>query len=184
MKKCALALTALILSTTSALASDFKLTSTDVKADAKIGNHFVFSSFGCTGDNVSPALTWKNAPKGTKSFAVTMYDPDAPTGSGWWHWLAFNIPADTTALPSGAGAADGAALPHGTIQSRTDFGAAGYGGPCPPTGDKAHRYIFTVFALKTEALPVVDANSPGAMVGYFLNANTIAKTSLTAKFGR
>jgi len=182
MKKIALALAALLMPCTTVMASDFTVSSPDIKAGSTIGTHFIFSSFGCTGDNVSPALTWKNAPKGTKSFAITMYDPDAPTGSGWWHWLAFNIPADTSTVP--AGAADGGTLPKGTIQSRTDFGAAGYGGPCPPVGDKPHRYTFTVFALKTDTLPVVDANSPGAMVGYFLNANTIGKARLTAKFGR
>ena len=184
MKKIACAFAALLASTTVALAADFTVTSTDIKAGAKMGNQFVFSSFGCTGANASPNLTWKNAPKDTKSFAVTMYDPDAPTGSGWWHWLAFNIPATATSLPTGAGTADGAALPAGTVQSRTDFGAPGYGGPCPPQGSKPHHYIFTVFALKTETLPMVDANSTAAMVGYFLNANAVAKTSLTAKFNR
>ena len=184
MKKTALALAVLVSTGTAGWAADFRVTSTDVKPGQKIGNEFVFNSFGCSGNNASPALAWQNAPAGTKSFAVTMYDPDAPTGSGWWHWLAFNIPAQTAALPTGAGSADGAKLPAGTVQSRTDFGAAGYGGPCPPVGNKPHHYIFTVFALKTETLPVVDANSPGAMVGYFLNANALGKTSLIAKYGR
>ncbi len=172
------------LTASTAFAGGFSVTSPDLKPGAAIGDKFVFSGFGCTGGNVSPGLIWKNAPKGTKSFAVTSYDPDAPTGSGWWHWVAFNIPATATELPSGAGTADGATLPAGTVQSRTDFGAPGYGGPCPPKGDKPHHYTFTVFALKVDALPVVDANSPAAMVGYFLNANAIAKAGLTAKYGR
>jgi hypothetical protein len=185
MKKRALALaTAFALTASSAFAGGFSVSSPDLKAGAPIGDKFIFSGFGCTGANVSPGLTWKNAPKGTKSFAVTSYDPDAPTGSGWWHWLAYNIPVTADSLPTGAGSTDAAQLPAGTVQSRTDFGAPGYGGPCPPQGDKPHRYIFTVFALKVDALPVVDANSPAAMVGYFLNANTLAKASLTAKYGR
>lgn len=184
MKTSAVILAALLAAGSSAHAASFSVTSPDIKAGATFDNRFVFSGFGCSGDNASPALTWKNAPKDTKSFAVTMYDPDAPTGSGWWHWLAYNIPADTTSLPTGAGAADGRALPAGTVQSRTDFGAAGYGGPCPPVGNKPHRYTITVFALKTETLPMVDANSPAAMIGFFLNANTLAKASLTAKYGR
>ena len=184
MKKSVMAFTALLVGTSAAFAADFQISSPDLKAGGKIADSFVFNGFGCTGGNASPALAWKNAPADTKSFAVTVYDPDAPTGSGWWHWVAFNIPATTNTLPTGAGSADGAHLPAGTIQSRTDFGAPGYGGPCPPMGDKPHHYIFTVYALKTEALPMVDANAPAAMVGYFLHANTLAKASLTAKFGR
>ena len=162
----------------------FTVSSPDVAQGKKIGDRYVFSGFGCTGANVSPALEWKNAPQGTQSFAVTVYDPDAPTGSGWWHWLAFNIPATTTMLAAGAGDTAGTGLPVGTIQGRTDFGAPGYGGPCPPKGDKPHHYTFTVYALKVATLPSVDANSPAAMVGYFLNANALGKASLTAVYGR
>ena len=184
MTKLAFALAALLTATSaSAWAGNFTLTSPDVKAGGTLDNKFVFNSFGCTGGNASPALTWKNAPKDTKSFAITMYDPDAPTGSGWWHWVAYNIPAATTSLATGAGAADNSALPAGTAQGRTDFGAPGYGGPCPPAG-KPHHYIFTAFALKTETLPMVDANSSAAMVGYFLNANALAKATLNTKYGR
>ena len=132
--------------------------------------------------NRSPALAWSNAPAGTKSFAVTMYDPDAPTGSGWWHWVVFNIPANVTSLPTGAGDPAANLLPAGAVQSATDFGAYGYGGPCPPPG-KPHRYIFSVFALKVDKLPL-DTRASGAMVGFNLNANALAKASLTAKYGR
>ena len=138
---------------------------------------------GCTGQNISPALDWTNPPAGTRSFAVTAYDPDAPTGSGWWHWVMFNIPAGTSELPAGAGAPDASLAPQGAIQSRTDFGVPGYGGPCPPEGDTPHRYIFTVFALSVDALPL-DENAPGAMVGFFLNANVIDKASFEATYGR
>jgi Raf kinase inhibitor-like YbhB/YbcL family protein len=167
-----------------ALAQSKKMSvrSPDVRANAMMSNAQVFNSFGCTGQNRSPALAWSNAPAGTKSFAVTMYDPDAPTGSGWWHWVVFNIPANVTSLPAGAGDPAANLLPAGATQSNTDFGAYGYGGPCPPPG-KPHRYIFTVFALKTDKLPL-DTRASGAMVGFNLNANALAKATLTAKYGR
>lgn len=164
-------------------AGGFQLTSPTVRNNATISNEHVFNGFGCTGGNVSPELRWSNAPKDTKSFAVTVYDPDAPTGSGWWHWVIFNIPASVTSLPAGAGKADGSAAPQGSIQSMTDFGAPGFGGPCPPPGDKPHRYIFTVFALKVDELKLKPEAS-GAMVGYFLNQNAIAKVSFTGLYGR
>src|SRR6476620_10493079 len=107
-------------------------------------------SNGGSGGNVSPALSWSHAPPGTQSFALLMHDPDAPTGSGWWHWVVYNLPASTTSLAAGAGDPTKKLLPPGVVQGRTDFGAPGYGGPCPPQGDKPHRYIFTVFALKTD----------------------------------
>jgi Raf kinase inhibitor-like YbhB/YbcL family protein len=142
----------------------------------------VFKGFGCEGGNVSPALAWKNAPAGTKSFAVTVYDPDAPTGSGWWHWVVFNIPADVTSLPLGAGNPAGGQTPKNAVQS-TDFGKPGYGGPCPPKGDKPHRYIFTVYALKADKIDA-DENASGALVGFMLNANKLGKASFTATYGR
>jgi Raf kinase inhibitor-like YbhB/YbcL family protein len=158
------------------------LTSADVRQGATMSTEHVFSAFGCTGRNLSPALSWSNAPVGTRSFAVTMYDPDAPTGSGWWHWVVFNIPANVTSLPRGAGDPAANVLPPGAVQSNTDFGGYGYGGPCPPPG-KPHRYIFTVFALKVDALPL-DSRASGAMVGFNLNANALAKATLTARYGR
>lgn len=164
-------------------AADFRLTSPTIKHKATIGNEHVFNGFGCTGGNVSPELQWSNAPKDTKSFAVTVYDPDAPTGSGWWHWVIFNIPSTVTSLAAGAGKADGSGVPQVSIQSMTDFGQPGFGGPCPPPGDKPHRYIFTVFALKVDQL-TVKPEASGAMVGYFLNQNALAKASFTGLYGR
>lgn len=164
-------------------AGGFQLASPTIKNKSTIGNEHVFNGFGCTGGNVSPELRWSNVPKDTKSFAVTVYDPDAPTGSGWWHWLIFNIPPSVTALPAGAGTPDGSGAPQGSIQSMTDFGQPGFGGPCPPQGDKPHRYIFTVFALKVDQLPLKPEAS-GAMVGYFLNQNALAKASFTGMYGR
>jgi len=114
---------------------------------------------------------------------VTLYDPDAPTGSGWWHWVVINLPADSTGLAEGAGAADGKALPAGALHGRTDFGASAFGGACPPKGDKPHRYIFTVYALKTDKIDV-PADASAALIGYMLNANKLATATFTAKFGR
>ena len=120
---------------------------------------------------------------GTKSFAVTTYDPDAPTGSGWWHWVVVNIPADATGLNKGAGMADGMMLPKGALQVRTDFGAPGYGGPCPPQGDHAHRYYFTVHAVDLDALDVT-ADSSAALVGYYLNFHTVDKATVMGLYKR
>ncbi len=179
----ALALAA-ALTATPALATDhFTLSSPDIATGRPIAERQVFSGFGCSGGNVSPALTWHGAPAGTRSFALTVYDPDAPTGSGWWHWVVFNLPASTQQLAAGAGDSEHPGLPAGSVQSRTDFGKAGYGGPCPPKGDKPHRYIFTVYALKVDNLPL-DAASPAAMVGFYINANTLAKASFTGTYGR
>ncbi len=153
----------------------FTLTSNDVGGQAILRQ--VFNGFGCTGDNVSPHLTWTNAPEGTKAFAITMFDKDAPTGSGWWHWLVFDIPANINELPSGAGTLGHKGLPNGAIQSRTDYGKPGYGGPCPPKGSGPHQYVVTVHALKTERLGL-GAEATPAVVGYTLNTQTIAKASI------
>ena len=177
------ALMVLVLLPAPSFAADFRMTSPTIKEQGSIGNEQVFNGFGCTGHNVSPELKWEHAPKDVKSFAVTVYDPDAPTGSGWWHWVIFNIPPGVTSLSVGAGTPDGSSAPQGTVQSITDFGQPGYGGPCPPQGDKPHRYIFTVHALKVDQLPLKKEAS-GAMVGYYLNQNTLGKASLTATYGR
>jgi hypothetical protein len=166
-----------------AAAGGFKLESADLAPNAAIPEKHVFKGFGCEGGNVSPALKWSGAPQGTKGFAVTVYDPDAPTGSGWWHWVVFNIPADVTALAQGAGGPAAGSAPKGAVQSRTDFGKTGWGGPCPPKGDKPHRYVFTVHALKVDKLDLVE-DAPAAMVGFMLNANRLGKASFTATYGR
>jgi Raf kinase inhibitor-like YbhB/YbcL family protein len=133
--------------------------------------------FGCSGGNKSPELAWSGAPDGTKSFALSVYDPDAPTGSGFWHWVVVNIPPDVTELPMDAGNPKANNLPRGARQIRTDFGSPGYGGPCPPAGDHPHRYIFTVFAVGMDQLQV-DANTTAAVVGFMLHFNTLAKGEL------
>ena len=139
--------------------------------------------FGCAGGNQSPHLAWSGAPAATKSFAVTCYDPDAPTGSGFWHWLVVNIPANVTELALDAGNPKSPKLPAGALQTRTDFGAPGYGGPCPPQGDHPHRYLFTVFAVSVDKLPVA-AETSGAVVGFQLHFNTLAKAAIMGLYKR
>jgi Raf kinase inhibitor-like YbhB/YbcL family protein len=174
---------AALAATSLAHAAGFTLNSPTVKPGSMLGEAHVFKGFGCEGKNISPALKWSGAPKDTRSFAVTVYDPDAPTGSGWWHWVVINIPANVTELAEGAGAADGKGLPAGAVQGRTDFGAPGFGGACPPKGDKPHRYIFTVHALKTDKIEV-PPDASAALVGFMLNANKLGKASFQAKYGR
>lgn len=161
----------------------FSLKSPDIRPNGPIAMEQVFNGFGCTGKNISPALTWSGAPQETKSFALLVHDPDAPTGgAGWWHWLVVNIPAHLSALAKDAGRADGSGLPTGAVHVDTDFGSLGYGGPCPPVGHKPHRYVFTLYALKTERIDVSGA-SP-SLAGYMVNGNAIAKATLIGKFGR
>lgn len=161
----------------------FTLTSPDIAAGSTIAQVFEFDGFGCSGKNQSPVLRWSGAPEGTKSFAVNVYDPDAPTGSGFWHWYVIDIPTDVTELPADAGAKGGANLPKGARQIRNDYGIYAWGGVCPPPGDKPHRYIFTVHALSVERIEVPD-DAPAALTGFMVNANTIAKASFTATYGR
>ena len=125
--------------------------------------------------NHSPQLSWSGAPEGTRSFAVTCFDPDAPTGSGFWHWTVANIPADVTALAEGASSAG---LPNAAVEGRTDFGPPGFGGAAPPLGHGPHRYIFTVFAVDAERLDVTPDNS-GAIFGFNLHFHTLARASIT-----
>ena len=164
-------------------AAGFTLSSPTIKPGSMLTQAQVFNGFGCTGKNISPALVWSGSPAGTKSFAVTVYDPDAPTGSGWWHWVVINLPADTKGLAEGAGTADGKGLPAGAVQGRTDFGSPGFGGACPPEGNKPHRYIFTVFALKTDKIDV-PADATAALIGFMINANKLGSATFTANYGR
>lgn len=167
-----------------AVADDhFVLSSNDLAAGKTMPPAQVFNGMGCEGSNLSPALAWKNAPANTRSFAVTVYDPDAPTGSGWWHWVVFNLPASTLKLDAGAGTDGHPALPQGVIQSRTDFGTPGYGGACPPPGSKPHRYQFTVFALDVDSLPL-SPDSSAAMVGFNLHAHKLASARIEVLYSR
>jgi hypothetical protein len=165
-----------------ASAAKFALFSPEIQADALIPQSFEFNGFGCSGDNKSPALKWSGAPAGTKAFAVTVYDPDAPSGSGWWHWVVINIPADVTELASNAGAEGGANLPKGARHVRIDYGVAAWGGVCPPPGDAPHHYVFTVHALKD--LLDIPPDATAALAGFMINANSLGKASFTARYGR
>ncbi|HET6283456.1 MAG TPA: YbhB/YbcL family Raf kinase inhibitor-like protein [Polyangia bacterium] len=179
-----------------AQAPAFTLSSPEVAGDSLPGK-FILNGFGCTGQNVSPALQWSNAPAGTKSFALQVYDPDAPTGSGFWHWAVYNIPADASDLAQGAGNA-GATLPAGAFGGNNDFldtGATGgngnYGGPCPPAGDAPHRYVFTLYALAVDKLEVaggVPKTGTAGLFGFVLNKGIgpglLGKASFTVKYGR
>jgi Raf kinase inhibitor-like YbhB/YbcL family protein len=160
----------------------FSLTSTDLTNGGTIASAQVFNEFGCKGGNVSPALAWSGAPSETRSFALLVHDPDAPTGSGWWHWVVYNIPPTATSLPAGAGDTRKSLMPAGAVQGRNDYGSVGYGGPCPPPG-KPHHYHFRLYALKVAKLEVPADASP-AMIGFNARAHAVAEAELMGLYGR
>lgn len=159
------------------------LSSNDIQSGKMMGSQQEFNGFGCTGENLSPHLRWQNAPKGTKSFAITAYDPDAPTGSGWWHWQVVNIPVKVTELTTGAGSEKGNALPSASMQISNDYGSAAFGGACPPVGHGKHRYRFTVHALSVEKLDLTPQVS-GALAGYMINSKTLETSTIEALYVR
>ena len=156
-------------------AQTFTLKSNELGGQATLRQ--AYNSFGCTGENISPQLFWENSPVGTKSFAVTIYDENAPTGSGWWHWLIFDLDKDIKELKSGAGDLKKHIAPQNSIQSKNDLGVSGYQGPCPGEGEPYHKYTVTVYALKVNKLGL-DANATPAITGYYLEKNLIEKASL------
>lgn len=164
----------------SASAADFQLRSQSVTEGAQLTSQYVFQGFGCEGDNLSPQLSWANAPEGTKSFAITAYDPDAPTGSGWWHWNVVNIPSDVSSLEMGASGTD--KMPQDALEITNDYGAQGFGGACPPPGE-VHRYIFTAHALSVETIELPNGAS-NALTGFMIGANTIESANITAVYNR
>lgn len=168
------------LTTTAVAAQDFRLSSPSIAEGVHLPLAQVFKGFGCLGENLSPQLAWSGAPKETKSFAITAYDPDAPTGSGWWHWTIVNIPARVSALP--AGASGTGAMPTGSMELRNDYGQPGFGGACPPPGE-VHRYVFTIFALGVEKLELPETAS-NALAGYMIRANALRQASITAVYKR
>lgn len=165
-----------------ALADTFSLSSTDVSHGEFMGKTHEFQGFGCSGDNLSPQFSWTNAPKGTEAFAILVYDPDAPTGSGWWHWQIVNIPKNVTTLPTGAGSLNSDLIPEGSIQISNDYGVYGFGGACPPEGHGAHRYQFTVHALSKKLELSEDAS--GALTGYMVNAYSLGSSTIEALYKR
>ena len=154
-----------------------KVSSSLFKDKAKLPDSAVFKGMGCTGENISPDLKWEGAPEGTKSFAVILHDPDAPTGTGFYHWTLWNIPVTVTSLEPGSKG------PAGSVQGYTDFGMQGYNGACPPPGDKPHRYEFKVFALDVEKLDA-DKGATAAMVRFMMNGHTLAEGMTTASWSR
>jgi Raf kinase inhibitor-like YbhB/YbcL family protein len=167
---------AALLASNSALAGSLILTSTDIANDTLMTRAQEFQGFGCSGGNQSPQLSWSGAPQGTAAFAIMAYDPDAPTGSGWWHWQLVNIPKDVTSLPAGALA------PAGSQPMNNDYGAKGFGGACPPPKHGVHRYQFTVYAL-SEKLELPE-NASGALTGYMVKAHSLGSSTIEALYRR
>ena len=157
------------------------LTSSDIRDGARVPQQQIYT--GCGGGNVSPELSWSGAPANTKSFALTVFDPDAPHRGGWWHWIALGIPAAQHRLTRGAGAVGGSAMPKGSVQGTNDFGLSSYDGPCPPKGDRPHRYQFVLWALDVRMAPFgADVQGPAAVM--WLMEHAIAKATMTPVYGR
>lgn len=157
-------------------APSFTVESTSLRAGAAIDDAYVYA-----GGNRSPQLSWRDVPAGTKSFVVTCFDPDAPTPSGFWHWVVVDLPASVTSLAADAGKEGGAALPKGAFHCRSDYGAKAYGGPAPPPGDGPHRYYFVVHALDVEQLGVNDNTSPAA-VSFTMLGHTLGRAIFMATY--
>lgn len=162
----------------------FTVTSTDIQDGGTLPPAQRSGIFGAGGEDTSPQLSWSGFPEGTRGFAVTCYDPDAPTAAGFWHWAVYGIPAGVTELPTGAGSADGAGLPEGAVQLRNDASIRQYLGAAPPPGHGTHRYFFVVHALDTDSLEMVNEDSTPAFLGFVLSGHTLARGTITATFER
>jgi Raf kinase inhibitor-like YbhB/YbcL family protein len=160
----------------------FRLTSSEWHDGGSVPKESVFNGSGCGGANISPEFHWSGAPSGTKSFAITIFDLDAPTDGGWWHWVIFNIPGTISELPAGAGNKESRKLPPSSVQCRNDYGEPGYGGPCPPPGS-LHRYLVRVYALNLEKLPFGSETLPGKMAKQ-IETHSIGGAKLMVRCGR
>jgi Raf kinase inhibitor-like YbhB/YbcL family protein len=160
----------------------FTLTSSDLRDGSTLPGAHAYAGAADDAANASPQLSWTDFPAGTASFAVTCFDPDAPTPSGFWHWVLIDLPVSTTSLPTNAGAA-GASLPGAAFHVRNDWGSKDYGGAFPPDDDPAHRYFFVVHAVDVESLGV-DSDATPAVVSFNLVFHTLARAQLIATFGR
>lgn len=159
----------------SALAADFQV---QVDGDGgRLLQRSSFNGFGCSGQNLAPAVRWRGAPAHTRSFAATVYDPDAPTGSGWWHWVVIDLPSSAHELPAGG------SLPAGALAVRNDYGQAAWGGPCPPAGDAPHHYVFTIYALDVPALGI-PADASAALAGFVIHSHALGKAQSVLTYGR
>jgi len=167
----------------SVFAGSLTLSSHDIAQGEFMAKAQEYNGFGCSGGDLSPHLKWSNAPQGTKSFAITAYDPDAPTGSGWWHWQVINIPKNVTKIATGAGSVKKYITPKGGMQIINDYGSRGFGGTCPPSGHGVHHYRFTIHALSVETLELPEGAS-GALAGYMINANTIESSTIESLYKR
>jgi len=171
-----------LLLSASVFAESLQLTSKDIVHGEFMGKAQEFTGFGCSGGNTSPQLSWSGAPEGTEAYALFAYDPDAPTGSGWWHWQVINISKDTTSLAAGAGDLSHHLMPKDVVNISNDYGFKGFGGACPPEGHGVHRYQFTLYALsKRLALP---KGASAALAGYMVNAHSLASSTIEALYER
>lgn len=152
-----------------------KVTSSTFPTDGLIPPKVAYGP--CGGLNVAPQLSWSNVPEGTKSFALICFDPDAPTGSGFYHWVVANIPASVTSFGENG-------LPAAAVQGWTDYGESKWGGPCPPTGDPPHRYHFTIYALDVPTIDGAGPTTTGAKLVFSMRGHLLAQGTLTGKYGR
>jgi len=178
--KIALPLT--IMMSGNAIAESLTLSSDDIVSGKYMNKAQEFQGFGCQGGNSSPQLSWSGAPNGTEAFALLVHDPDAPTGSGWWHWQVVNIPKNVNSLSAGAGNPTSKSAPLGVINIKNDYGVEGFGGACPPKGHGMHRYRFTLHALSKKLELPDDAS--GALTGYMVNAHSLESSTIEALYKR
>ena len=182
IKKTSIAISVFISLSLPVMANSFSLMSHDIKAGEFMSKVHEYKGFGCDGEDRSPQFSWSNPPAGTKAFALFAYDPDAPTGSGWWHWQLINIPKGVREIAAGAGNVNNELLPRGSVQIENDYGSKSFGGACPPEGHGVHRYQFTLYALSQELqLP---ENPSSALVGYMVKAHALGSSQLEALYQR